>query len=50
MGAETRGTVRISEAQVDALVDQMRRAGRPLTLDEMVAALQELWRRQREGR
>jgi hypothetical protein len=50
MSAEANETIRISEAQIDALADQMRRAGRPFTLDELVEALQEIWRRQREGR
>jgi hypothetical protein len=41
-------TVQISEADIDALVEHMRRAGRPFTLDELVTVLQELWRRRRE--
>ncbi len=50
MSAETAEPIRISEAQVDALVDHIRRAGRPFTLDELVEVLQALWQRQRERR
>ena len=48
MGAEPTANVQISEADVDALVEHMRRAGRPFTLTELVNILQELWRRRRE--
>jgi hypothetical protein len=39
--------VRITDADVDDLVDYVRRLGRPVTLDELVQALREIWRRRR---
>lgn len=49
MSAEP-NNVTISEADVDALIDQLRRAGRPFTTDELAQALLEIWRRRRTGR
>jgi hypothetical protein len=50
MVEEATTAIRIHDADVDALVEHMRRAGRPFTLDELVEVLQELWRRRRANR
>jgi hypothetical protein len=43
-------TVTISDADIDALIDHVRRAGRPFTTEELAKALMEIWRRRRTGR
>jgi hypothetical protein len=42
--------VTISEADIDALIDHLRRSGRPFTTEEMANILLEVWRRRRSGR
>lgn len=42
--------VTISEADIDALIDHMRRAGRPFTAEDLASVLLEIWRRRRSGR
>jgi hypothetical protein len=42
--------VTISDADVDALIDHIRRAGRPFTTEELAQVLIEIWRRRRTGR
>jgi hypothetical protein len=50
MSAETTEPVRISELDIDMLIEQLRRAGRPFTTEELAQLLQEIWRRRRGGR
>jgi hypothetical protein len=40
-------SVTISDADVDALIEYMRRAGRPFTTEELAQVLIEIWRRRR---
>jgi hypothetical protein len=42
--------VPISEADIDALIDHLRRSGRPFTTEELASVLLEIWRRRRSGR
>jgi hypothetical protein len=50
MSAESSPAVQLSDADMDALVDALRRAGRPFPLAELVTVLQDIWRRRRESR
>ena len=43
-------SARITEVDLDDLADHVRRMGRPLTLEELAEALQEIWRRRWGGR
>jgi hypothetical protein len=43
-------SVSMSDADVDALVEHIRRAGRPFTTEELAQVLVEIWRRRRTGR
>jgi hypothetical protein len=50
MSVQATEPVRIGDADIDALVDHLRRAGRPYTLEELVNLLRELWQRRRATR
>lgn len=50
MSATPQANIRLSEADIDAVIAHLRRVGQPLTLDQMAEVLLEIWRRRREGR